>query len=97
MAKLGDEYFGRVAVEDGLHRRGDTVRGLGSAHDLEGNMTAVNEIVGQPDGRETAVSKLVDHLVPISFGVDLVELVAEVDWMEAIPLVFLEVLHMVQV
>lgn len=95
--KLGNENLCGVAIEDGLHGRRDAIRALGSAHNLEGNVTAVDEIVGQPDGRETAVSKLVDHLVAISRGVDLVELVTKVDWMQAIPPVFLEVLDMVQV
>jgi len=95
--KLGNENFGGVTVEDGFHDRRDTVRVLGSTHNLEGNVTAVDEIVGQPDGRKTAISKLVDHLVAISLGVDLAELVTKVDWVEAIPQVFLEVLDKIQV
>jgi hypothetical protein len=96
-AELGHKDVGGVAVEDGLDGIGDTVRGLGSAHNLEGNVTAEDEVVGEPDGGETAISKLVNHLVAKCLVVDLVELVAEVDWMEAIPLVFLEVLDMLQV
>jgi hypothetical protein len=96
-AELGHKDVGGVAVEDGLDGVGDTVRGLGSAHNLEGNVAAMNEVLGEPDGGETAISKLVNHLVAKCLVVDLVELVAEVDWMEAIPLVFLEVLDMFQV
>ena len=94
-AKLSHKDLGGVAVEDGLHGGRDTVRALGSAHNLEGNVTAADEIVGQPDGGKPAISKFVDYLVAICLGADLVELVAEVDWMEAIPLVFLEVFDMV--
>ena len=38
-----------------------------------------------------------DHLVTISLCVELVELVAQVNRMEAIPLIFLEIFDMVQV
>lgn len=95
-AKLGNENLGGMTIEDGLHDRRDTIRALGRAHNLEGNVAAFDEIVGQPDGRETAMPKFVDYLVAISLGVDLVELVTKVDWVEAVPRVFLEVFDMVQ-
>ena len=86
-----------MVIEDGLHGRGDAVRALGSLHNFEGDVTAVGEIVCQPDGRKTPISKLVDHLIAISPRFELVQRVAQMDGMEAILLILLEIFDMVQV